>query len=114
MHKSHHLKSLTLVLSSFFNSIYFTFVFQVIAQRLSEEEIAGLKEMFKMIDTDNSGQITYDELKVGLKKFGADLDESEFRALMQAVSFISVINIMLFIFHEILNFRVLSIPISET
>ncbi|GMJ03789.1 hypothetical protein HRI_004048100 [Hibiscus trionum] len=57
---------------------------KVIAQRLSEEEIAGLKEMFKMIDADNSGQITYDELKVGLKKFGADLDESEFRALMKA------------------------------
>ncbi|MBA0596659.1 hypothetical protein Gorai_013469, partial [Gossypium raimondii] len=57
---------------------------KVIAQRLSEEEIAGLKEMFKMIDTDNSGQITYDELKDGLKRFGADLDESEFRALMQA------------------------------
>ncbi|KAK8562219.1 hypothetical protein V6N13_148680 [Hibiscus sabdariffa] len=59
----------------------------VIAQRLSEEEIAGLKEMFKMIDADNSGQITYDELKVGLKKFGADLDESEFRALMKAADF---------------------------
>ncbi|KAL4341683.1 hypothetical protein GQ457_08G011550 [Hibiscus cannabinus] len=57
---------------------------RVIAQRLSEEEIAGLKEIFKMIDEDGSGQITYDELKVGLKKFGANLAESEFRALMQA------------------------------
>ncbi|KAE8717065.1 Calcium-dependent protein kinase 1 [Hibiscus syriacus] len=57
---------------------------KVIAQGLSEEEIAGLKEMFKMIDADNRGQITYDELKVGLKKFGADLDESEFHALMKA------------------------------
>ncbi|MBA0580777.1 hypothetical protein Gorai_022981 [Gossypium raimondii] len=57
---------------------------RVIAQRLSEEEIAGLKEMFKMIDADNSGQITYDELKEGLKRFGANLAESEFRALMQA------------------------------
>ena len=27
---------------------------QVIAENLSEEEIAGLKEMFKMMDTDNS------------------------------------------------------------
>ncbi|KAK9019653.1 hypothetical protein V6N11_054167 [Hibiscus sabdariffa] len=26
---------------------------------LSQEEIAGLKEMFKMIDTDNSGQIDH-------------------------------------------------------
>ncbi|OMO68647.1 hypothetical protein COLO4_29514 [Corchorus olitorius] len=57
---------------------------RVIAQRLSEEEIAGLKEMFKMIDTDGSGQITYDELKIGLKRFGANLDESEFHALMKS------------------------------
>ena len=35
---------------------------QVIAENLSEEEIAGLKEMFKMMDTDNSGQINYEEL----------------------------------------------------
>ncbi|KAK8708532.1 hypothetical protein V6N13_059570 [Hibiscus sabdariffa] len=57
---------------------------RVIAQRLSQEEIAGLKEMFKMIDTDNSGQITYEELKAGLQRFGANLVESECRALMQA------------------------------
>lgn len=38
------------------------------AEILSEEEIAGLKEMFKMIDTDNSGNITVEELKVGLEK----------------------------------------------
>ena len=42
-----------------------------------------------MIDTDNSGQITYEELKDGLKNFGANLAESEFHALMQAVSVIS-------------------------
>ena len=59
---------------------------QIIAENLSEEEIAGLKEMFKMIDTDNSGQITFEELKVGLKRFGANLNESEIYDLMQAVS----------------------------
>lgn len=58
---------------------------QVIAENLSEDEIAGLKEMFKMIDADNSGQITFEELKVGLKKVGANLQESEIYALMQAV-----------------------------
>lgn len=57
---------------------------RVIAESLSEEEIAGLKEMFKMIDTDNSGQITFEELKVGLKRFGANLQESEIYDLMQA------------------------------
>jgi calcium-dependent protein kinase len=39
-----------------------------------------------MIDTDNSGQITFEELKVGLKKVGANLKESEIYDLMQAVS----------------------------
>ncbi|RCV37296.1 hypothetical protein SETIT_8G051500v2 [Setaria italica] len=41
---------------------------RVIAESLSEEEIGGLKELFKMIDTDNSGTITFDELKDGLKR----------------------------------------------
>lgn len=59
---------------------------QVIAEQLSEDEIAGLKEMFKMIDTDNSGQITFEELKVGLEKVGANVKESEIYALMKAVS----------------------------
>ncbi|CAL9195237.1 calcium-dependent protein kinase 10 [Musa acuminata AAA Group] len=57
---------------------------RVIAANLSEDEIAGLKEMFKMIDTDNSGQITFEELKVGLERVGAKLKESEIYALMQA------------------------------
>ncbi|KAG8383345.1 hypothetical protein BUALT_Bualt04G0002800 [Buddleja alternifolia] len=47
---------------------------RVIAERLSEEEIGGLKELFRMIDTDNSGTITFDELKDGLKR--ADIDNS--------------------------------------
>ncbi|KAL0317209.1 UNVERIFIED_CONTAM: Calcium-dependent protein kinase [Sesamum angustifolium] len=57
---------------------------RVIAESLSEDEIAGLKEMFKMIDTDNSGQITFEELKAGLERVGANLKESEIYDLMQA------------------------------
>ncbi|VAI14852.1 unnamed protein product [Triticum turgidum subsp. durum] len=61
------------------------FVFlQVIAESLSEEEIGGLKELFKMIDTDNSGTITYEELKDGLKRVGSDLMEPEIQSLMDA------------------------------
>ncbi|XP_023539042.1 calcium-dependent protein kinase 26-like [Cucurbita pepo subsp. pepo] len=60
---------------------------RVIAESLSEEEIAGLKEMFKMIDTDNSGQITAEELKDGLNRFGANLNETEIKDLMQAADF---------------------------
>ncbi|MBA0873039.1 hypothetical protein Goshw_025734 [Gossypium schwendimanii] len=58
---------------------------RVIAERLSEEEIGGLKELFKMIDTDNSGTITYEELKDGLKRVGSELMESEIKDLMDAV-----------------------------
>ncbi|XP_015946322.1 calcium-dependent protein kinase 26 [Arachis duranensis] len=57
---------------------------RIIAENLSEEEISGLKEIFKMIDTDNSGQITFEEFKVGLRTFGANLSESEIYDLMQA------------------------------
>lgn len=59
---------------------------QVIAERLSEEEIGGLKELFKMIDTDNSGTITFEELKEGLRKVGSELMESEIKTLMDAVT----------------------------
>jgi len=66
--------------------LYVMYLIQVIAESLSEEEIAGLKEMFKMIDTDNSGHITLEELKKGLDRVGADLKDSEILGLMQAVS----------------------------
>ncbi|CAA2957672.1 calcium-dependent kinase 26 [Olea europaea subsp. europaea] len=57
---------------------------RVIAESLSEEEIAGLKEMFMAMDTDNSGAITFDELKVGLRKYGSTLKDTEIRDLMDA------------------------------
>ena len=75
-----------LILSCF--STHYTHLFaylQVIAESLSEEEIGGLKELFKMIDTDNSGTITFDELKDGLKRVGSELTEHEIQALMDAV-----------------------------
>ncbi|CAK8544175.1 unnamed protein product [Lathyrus sativus] len=57
---------------------------RVIAENLSEEEISGLKELFKMIDTDNTGQITFEKLKAGLKMFGANLNEFEIFDLLNA------------------------------
>ena len=38
-----------------------------------------------MLDTDNSGQITLEELKSGLKRVGANLKDSEIVTLMEAV-----------------------------
>lgn len=57
----------------------------MIAGCLSEEEIMGLKQMFKGMDTDNSGTITLEELKHGLAKQGTKLSEYEVKQLMEAV-----------------------------
>ncbi|KAI9198798.1 hypothetical protein LWI28_022335 [Acer negundo] len=57
---------------------------KVIAENLSEEEIKGLKSMFANIDTDQSGTITYEELKTGLSRLGSKLSEVEVKQLMEA------------------------------
>lgn len=57
---------------------------RVIAESLSEEEIAGLREMFTAMDTDNSGAITFDELKAGLRRYGSTMKDTEIRDLMDA------------------------------
>nr|GLL28763.1 calcium-dependent protein kinase-like [Ipomoea trifida] len=57
---------------------------KVIAENLSEEEIKGLKAMFANMDTDNSGTITYEELKSGLTRLGSKLTEAEVKQLMEA------------------------------
>ncbi|KAL5215425.1 hypothetical protein ABZP36_006826 [Zizania latifolia] len=58
---------------------------KVIAKNLSEEEIRGLKQMFNNMDTDKSGTITVEELKVGLTKLGSRISEAEVRNLLEAV-----------------------------
>ncbi|CAN1315172.1 Calcium-dependent protein kinase 29 [Linum perenne] len=57
---------------------------KVIAENLPEEEIKGLKQMFKNMDTDGSGTITYEELEAGLHRLGSKLSEAEIRQLMDA------------------------------
>ena len=59
---------------------------KVIAENLSEEEIIGLKEMFKALDTDKNGIVTLEELRTGLPKLGNKISEAEIRQLMEAVS----------------------------
>ena len=68
------------------SEIFCVWVLKVIAGCLSEEEIQGLKEMFKAIDTDNSGSTTMEELRQGLCKQGTKLSEHEVKQLMEAVS----------------------------
>lgn len=44
-----------------------------------------MREMFQTMDTDNSGSITFDELKAGLRRYGSTLKDIEIRDLMDAV-----------------------------
>ncbi|CAI5508220.1 unnamed protein product [Closterium sp. Naga37s-1] len=60
---------------------------RVIAESLSEEEISGLKQTFEMMDTDRSGTITFEELKAGLQRIGANMQDSEVQELMDAADF---------------------------
>ncbi|RWW76743.1 hypothetical protein BHE74_00015139, partial [Ensete ventricosum] len=58
----------------------------VIADHLSTEEVEDIKEMFRMMDADNDGIVSHDELKAGLAKFGSHLVESEVQMLIEAVT----------------------------
>ncbi|XP_068667523.1 calcium-dependent protein kinase 13-like [Aristolochia californica] len=58
---------------------------RVIADHLSVEEVGDIKDMFRKIDTDNAGAVTFEELKAGLQKHGSHLAESEVQILLEAV-----------------------------
>ncbi|CAI8613994.1 unnamed protein product [Vicia faba] len=57
---------------------------RVIAEHLSVEEAAGLKEGFKLMDTSNKGKINFDELRVGLHKLGHQIPDADVQILMEA------------------------------
>jgi len=54
--------------------------------------------MFTAMDTDNSGAITFDELKEGLRKYGSTLKDTEIRDLMDAVSQLSLEELITLLF----------------
>lgn len=53
---------------------------------MSVDEVAGIKEGFKMMDTSNKGKINMDELRVGLHKLGHLIPDTDIQILMEAVS----------------------------
>ncbi|KAF7052095.1 hypothetical protein CFC21_060244 [Triticum aestivum] len=57
---------------------------RVIAEHLSAEEVEVIKEMFALMDTDNNGRVTLEELKAGLARVGSKLAEPEMELLMEA------------------------------
>ena len=48
----------------------------MVAKTMSQDQIQGLKELFKSIDRDNSGTITVEELRVALQANGRDVSVS--------------------------------------
>ncbi|XP_047155265.1 calcium-dependent protein kinase 32-like [Vigna umbellata] len=57
---------------------------RVIAEHLTVEEAAGLKEGFQRMDINNRGKINIDELRVGLHKLGHQVPDSDVQILMEA------------------------------
>ncbi|KAK7285581.1 hypothetical protein RJT34_20357 [Clitoria ternatea] len=57
---------------------------RVIAEHLTVEEAAGLKESFQIMDTGHRGKINIDELRVGLHKLGHQVPDADLQILMEA------------------------------
>jgi len=58
----------------------------VITEHLIVEETVGLKEGFKLMDTNNKGKINIDELRAGLHKLGHQVPNLDVQILMEAMS----------------------------
>jgi calcium-dependent protein kinase len=57
---------------------------RVIAEHLSLEEVADIKEMFDSMDVGKNGKLTFEEFKAGLRKLGNKMHDSDLRMLMDA------------------------------
>ncbi|KAK8937735.1 Calcium-dependent protein kinase 8 [Platanthera guangdongensis] len=57
---------------------------RVVADHLSIEEVADIKEMFMKFDSNNDGRITFEELKFGLHKLGHPVPDADVQILMDA------------------------------
>lgn len=58
----------------------------MIAEHLSVEEVAGIKEAFETMDRRKTGKINLEELKHGLHKLGQQqIPDTDLQILMEAV-----------------------------
>ncbi|PON59067.1 Phosphorylase kinase, gamma catalytic subunit [Parasponia andersonii] len=58
----------------------------VIAEHLSVEEVAGIKEAFEMMDNGNKGKVNLEELRIGLQTLGQQIPDPDLQILMEAGS----------------------------
>ncbi|PON89159.1 GPCR kinase [Trema orientale] len=56
----------------------------VIAEHLSVEEVAGIKEAFEMMDNGNKGKVNLEELRIGLQTLGQQIPDPDLQILMEA------------------------------
>ncbi|KAK6946911.1 EF-hand domain [Dillenia turbinata] len=64
--------------------IFFQKYKKLFRMRIFLKKKVGLKSMFTKMDTDNSGAITYEELKSGFTQLGSRVTESEVQPIMEA------------------------------
>ncbi|XP_042487288.1 calcium-dependent protein kinase 20-like [Macadamia integrifolia] len=57
---------------------------RVIAEHLSLEEVARIKDAFEMMDTEKTGKINVDQLRDGAKNLGHPIPDADLQILMQA------------------------------
>ncbi|KAJ1701065.1 hypothetical protein LUZ63_000844 [Rhynchospora breviuscula] len=57
---------------------------KVIAEHLTIDEVADIKDLFDRLDVRHTSEITFDELKNGLRKAGHDIPNSDALILMEA------------------------------
>ncbi|XP_040994577.1 calcium-dependent protein kinase 8-like [Juglans microcarpa x Juglans regia] len=57
---------------------------RVVAEHLSVEEVAGIKEAFDTMDVGKRGKINLEELRVGLRKLGQQIPDADLQILMEA------------------------------
>jgi len=58
----------------------------VVADNLSDEQLAMFKKMFDMMDKDKNGNLSFEELKDGLSMIGHAIPDPDVQMLMEAVS----------------------------
>ncbi|GMI90090.1 calcium-dependent protein kinase 24 [Hibiscus trionum] len=59
-------------------------VLRVVADNLPDEQVDSIIEMFRMMDTDENGNLSFEELRDGLRKIGHTLDDPDVQMLMEA------------------------------
>ncbi|KAM3394665.1 hypothetical protein P3S68_003668 [Capsicum galapagoense] len=55
---------------------------RMIAEHLTVDKVAGIKERFQLMDIGNKGKIYINELRLGLQKLGHQIPESDVQILM--------------------------------